>query len=122
MKSEDIEKNDVKSEEVETKEKQQGEITTEKTKKKFWLIPVVIVAILLIGIVGILLKMNKNATSKNLEEDILMFEQGLIGVKVGDKWGYVNKKSEIIINPQYDNALSFSENGLARVKQGEKWG
>lgn len=112
----------MKSEEVETKEKQQGEITTEKTKKKFWLIPVVIVAILLIGIVGILLKMNKNATSKNLEEDILMFEQGLIGVKVGDKWGYVNKKSEIIINPQYDNALSFSENGLARVKQGEKWG
>ncbi|MDW8114786.1 MAG: WG repeat-containing protein, partial [candidate division WOR-3 bacterium] len=37
------------------------------------------------------------------------------------KWGYKDKKGEIVIEPQFDEALNFSE-GLARVKIGGKWG
>ena len=36
--------------------------------------------------------------------------------------GYINKKEEIVINPQYDDIYTFSKNGLAPVKQNEKWG
>lgn len=46
---------------------------------------------------------------------------GLIAYAVGDKWGFVDKKGEILISPQYRNAKSFS-NGLAAVFNGDKWG
>jgi len=42
------------------------------------------------------------------------FEQMLIPYRKGDKWGFYNKKKEIIIPCQYDDASSFS-NGLAKV-------
>lgn len=42
-------------------------------------------------------------------------------VKVDDKWGFVSSKGEIIIEPQFEDAMSFS-NGLAAVKQDGKWG
>jgi hypothetical protein len=38
----------------------------------------------------------------------------LIPVKSGEKWGYINKKGEYVINPQFQNADFFHE-GLARV-------
>jgi hypothetical protein len=38
----------------------------------------------------------------------------LIPVKSGEKWGYVNKKGEYVINPQFKDARFF-RNGLARV-------
>lgn len=46
---------------------------------------------------------------------------GLIAFKSNGKWGFVNTKAEIIIEPIYDQAKSFS-NGLAAVCVGEKWG
>ena len=42
-------------------------------------------------------------------------------VKIGDKWGFINKAGEFVINPQFRSAWSFSE-GLARVKIGGKEG
>lgn len=39
---------------------------------------------------------------------------GLAKVKVGDKWGYINDKGEMVITPQFDMASSFYE-GLAKV-------
>ena len=48
-------------------------------------------------------------------------EQVLAWVKIGDKYGYINPKGEIVINPQFDEAGSFSE-GLADVKIGGKEG
>lgn len=37
------------------------------------------------------------------------------------KWGFVNSKNKVIIEPQYDEAKSFS-GGLAAVKMNGKWG
>jgi len=38
-----------------------------------------------------------------------------------DKWGYIDKKGKIVIDPQFDSTGIFSE-GLATVKIGNKWG
>lgn len=37
-------------------------------------------------------------------------------VRMGKDWGFIDKKGSYVINPQFDNAKSFS-NGLARVFQ-----
>lgn len=42
-------------------------------------------------------------------------------VKSGDKWGFVDKKGAVVIEPQYEDARSFS-NGFAAVKKDGKWG
>ena len=39
----------------------------------------------------------------------------------GSKYGYIDKSEEIVIEPQYEDAYSFSE-GLACVKIEDKWG
>jgi hypothetical protein len=39
----------------------------------------------------------------------------LIPVKSGEKWGYINKKGEYVINPQFKDA-EFFRNGLAKVE------
>ncbi len=42
-------------------------------------------------------------------------------VKVDDKWGFISQKGIMMIQPQYDNANSFST-GLAGVLVDDKWG
>jgi hypothetical protein len=49
------------------------------------------------------------------------FSEGLVRVKLNDKWGYIDKTGKWIIEPKYDNAGDFSE-GLAAVKLNGKWG
>lgn len=48
-------------------------------------------------------------------------DEGIFAFKVNEKWGFVNSEGKIIIKPEYDEALSFS-NGLAAVCKNEKWG
>lgn len=48
-------------------------------------------------------------------------KDGLMAVKQGEKWGYANTKGEMIIQPAYEDANSFSL-GFAPAKKGEKWG
>ena len=48
-------------------------------------------------------------------------EKVLAWVKIGDKWGYINPKGEIVIHLQFDWAGWFSE-GLAWVNIGGKDG
>lgn len=51
----------------------------------------------------------------------IMTDDKLIAYKEGDKWGFVNSKGEVVIEPQYTQAKSFSH-GLAAVSDGTKWG
>lgn len=46
---------------------------------------------------------------------------GLIAICQNGKWGYANSSGEVVIEPAYDEAKSFS-NGLAAVREGELWG
>jgi hypothetical protein len=50
------------------------------------------------------------------------FSMGLAMVMIAGKCGYINKKGEIVIEPQYQFARAFAENGLAPVKVEDLWG
>jgi hypothetical protein len=54
-------------------------------------------------------------------DDAGFFSEGLAAVKTGEKWGYIDKKSRFVINPQFDYANDFSDS-LALVKISEKYG
>ena len=47
--------------------------------------------------------------------------EGYAAVKRGTMWGFINKDGEMIIEPMYEDARSFS-NGYAAVKMNGKWG
>jgi hypothetical protein len=49
------------------------------------------------------------------------FSDGVVRVQVNTKYGFINKKGEFAVKPQYDEAEDFSE-GLAVVQIGEKYG
>ena len=53
-------------------------------------------------------------------EDALSFGQHLAAVKINGKWGYVSLKGEIVIEPAYLDAGSFSE-GSAPVRTETGW-
>ena len=44
----------------------------------------------------------------------------MAAVCLGDKWGYINNKGELIIDPVFDYACDFN-NGLARFNVGSNW-
>ncbi len=46
----------------------------------------------------------------------------LAPVAVGEKWGYVDRKGKLVINPQFDKALPFIDNKFAVVSTGDKFG
>jgi len=46
------------------------------------------------------------------------FSNGMVQVKLGDKWGYLNTEGELVIEAKYDDASFFSQ-GFAIVKIGE---
>ena len=49
------------------------------------------------------------------------FTEGRALVKLGEKWGFIDKTGKLVIPPQFEKAGGFSE-GLAPVQRGEKWG
>lgn len=56
-------------------------------------------------------------------EDAKLFFQtdAFAAVKIGEKWGFVDKNGEIVIEPEYTDARSFS-NGYAAVEKNGQWG
>lgn len=60
--------------------------------------------------------------AKNQFADAKCFlDETYAAVKLGDTWGFVDKNGEIVIEPAYEDALSFA-NGFAAVKQDGHWG
>ena len=49
------------------------------------------------------------------------FMEGLAGVELNGKWGYINKSGKEVVPPKYDEAGFFHE-GLAGVELNGKWG
>lgn len=55
-------------------------------------------------------------------QDVIVFNgSSYAAVKQADKWGFIDEKGRMVIEPQYEEARSFS-NGFAAVKTGGKWG
>lgn len=52
---------------------------------------------------------------------IVAANDGYAAVKVGSQWGFADAKGELAIQPQYENARSFSL-GLAPVEENDRWG
>jgi len=53
--------------------------------------------------------------------DLGWFSEGYAPVKVGEKWGYIDKMGKPVIDAKYDKVDIFSD-GFAPVKIGKKWG
>lgn len=54
------------------------------------------------------------------DTDVFTSTNGYAACKINGKWGFVGMDGELLIEPQYEDARSFS-NGLAGVKNGEYW-
>jgi hypothetical protein len=61
-------------------------------------------ALIIFLIVFILVGCETNSSENDL------FSNGLLAVEIDDKWGYVNKKGEVVIQALYDNAAAFHDN------------
>jgi hypothetical protein len=49
------------------------------------------------------------------------FSGGLARVSNGDKWGYIDRDGNLVIEMKFDDAESF-HNGIARVEIDDKYG
>lgn len=58
----------------------------------------------------------------NEQAEDSLYNHGLLAVKMGEKWGYLDKKGDMRILPQFDEANAFAKDGLALVKKDEKYG
>lgn len=63
---------------------------------------------------------NKTSDFQSAEMDVYLGGQIAYKDRNG-KWGFIDRTGEIVIQPKYDGAKSFSS-GLAGVKTGESWG
>ena len=74
---------------------------------------------------GKLFSMETEDGKTETKQDTVEIEEKLAAVRIGDKWGYINAAGEVVIEPQFGQAHSFSE-GLAVVRTGGlisgKWG
>ena len=63
----------------------------------------------------------KNQGEETFEQAKAFNKEGFAAVCKNGKWGFINAKGELVIDYQYDDALSFS-NGYAAVLKDGKWG
>ncbi|MCV3418177.1 WG repeat-containing protein [Campylobacter lari] len=66
-------------------------------------------------------KIDENITTQTKFKNIKKYKENLTTICLKDKWGFIDKKGNLIIDAKYDNAYDFNE-GLARVELNEKWG
>jgi predicted DNA-binding WGR domain protein len=51
--------------------------------------------------------------------DVESFYEGMAAVKINRKWGYINKKGQLIIKPVFDRTWRFSDGLAAVVSKGK---
>lgn len=49
------------------------------------------------------------------------YRMGLASVKKNGKWGFIDKKGNVVIPSKYDDSRDFEEDGMAFVKLGNLW-
>ena len=49
------------------------------------------------------------------------FRLGIANIKSKEKCGFINTDGKMIIQPQFDEVIGFSDVGLAAVKVSDKW-
>lgn len=49
------------------------------------------------------------------------FNDNLVRFRVGDRWGYLDRRFRVVVEPTYEAARDFT-NGVAAVKRDGKWG
>lgn len=65
-----------------------------------------------------------NETGRKLNapvfEEAWLFNDGLAGVKIGDKWGYIDRKGKLVIPAKFDSADSFcGGRAVVGIKNGD---
>lgn len=55
------------------------------------------------------------------KESALGFENGMCRVHIKDKWGYLNKYGNLVIDTLYDYAYDFTEDGVAQVEKDNEY-
>ena len=73
------------------------------------------------GKLGFKLKSSRETIISAIYDNVGPFREGVVAVKLNDKWGFVDKAGEDVIPLKYDYAEFFNE-GLARVRLNDKWG
>lgn len=51
-----------------------------------------------------------------------LFSQGLLGVRINGKWGFINDRGEIVLDFIYEHIMEFDTKKNAIVKKNGKWG
>ncbi len=95
-------------------------VIVEKKNKKFpfaLMTAAVMVIAVISTIAGIIIFNNQsfNPLGQEKKEEYPLFNEDMLAVEKGGKWGYINKKGEWVIEPQFDEACAFQENGYAIV-------
>lgn len=60
-------------------------------------------------------------TEEYFDDARLMIDGTYAAVKKNEKWGFIDTEGKYIVEPEYEEAKSFS-NGLAAIKKEDKWG
>ena len=71
-----------------------------------------------------------NIYNSSLDKEVKHLEASSVDIPVSDglaaycdngKWGFIDSEGDIVIEPEYENARSFS-GGFAGISQGDRWG
>lgn len=72
--------------------------------------------------IGTIFEEKLNLITEEEKPKNTLFREGLLAVKDGDRWGYIDESGEFIIEPQFYYAYNFMSNGLAIASNGNGFG
>ena len=62
------------------------------------------------------------ADGRKVDNKIVYLNNQLYANKIGNKWGFVNLKNNVVVNYEYDEVTEFNEFGFAGIYSDGKWG